>query len=214
MVDFGRLTTLLFGALALSIWSAAPAMAAQRGFDAAVLAEINYARTHPAEYAESLREFRGSGGRDRQDDNDDDRYAPASYEGYSAIDDAVRFLQLQRPLAPLAGNDGLRRSASGYAEEQGETGNIGHTGYDGSNLSDRVHRNGVWSGYAAEAISYGQESAAAVVRQLIIDDGVASRGHRKTLFDPGLKVAGVGCGPHRTYGYMCVIDFAGALVVR
>jgi hypothetical protein len=192
----------------------APALAAERGLDASVLAEINYARTHPAQYAESLREYRGSGGQDRQDDGDDDRYAPAGNGGYAAIDEAIRFLQRQAPLPPLSGNDGLHRSASDYAEEQGQGGYTGHVGADGSSLSDRVHRNGVWSGYAAEAISYGEQSAAAVVRQLIIDDGVASRGHRKTLFDPGLKVAGVGCGPHRAYGYMCVIDFAGALVER
>ena len=213
MIDFGRISGLLAVGLALIALLPAPARAAQRSFDAAVLAEINYARTHPAQYAEALREYRGSGGQDREQ-GDDDRYAPVGYEGYGAIDEAIRFLQRQKPLEPLGGNDGLHRSASGYAEAQGEYGYTGHVGYDGSSLSDRIHREGVWSGFAAEAISYGQESAAAVVRQLIIDDGVASRGHRKTLFDPGLKVAGVGCGPHRTYGYMCVIDFAGALVER
>ena len=60
----------------------------------------------------------------------------------------------------------------------------------------------------AEVISYGQEDAAAVVRQLIIDDGVADRSHRHDIFSPTLTAAGAGCGPHRMYGTMCVIDLA------
>jgi hypothetical protein len=44
---------------------------------------------------------------------------------------------------------------------------------------------------------------------LIIDSGVASRGHRRNIFHPDLAVVGVACGPHRDYGAMCVMDFAG-----
>jgi hypothetical protein len=53
-----------------------------------------------------------------------------------------------------------------------------------------------------------------VVRQLILDDGVVNRGHRLTIFDPNLQIAGAGCGPHAVYRYMCVIDFAGAPIGR
>jgi len=48
-----------------------------------------------------------------------------------------------------------------------------------------------------------------VVRELIIDSGVPSRGHRRNIFYPPLDAAGVACGPHRQYANMCVMDFAG-----
>ena len=47
-----------------------------------------------------------------------------------------------------------------------------------------------------------------VIRQLIIDDGVADRGHRIVMFADHLRYAGVACGPHPEFGTMCVIDMA------
>ena len=44
--------------------------------------------------------------------------------------------------------------------------------------------------------------------QLIIDDGVPDRGHRRILFSPAYTQVGVGCGPHPEWRRMCVLDFA------
>ena len=49
-------------------------------------------------------------------------------------------------------------------------------------------------------------SAAEVVRQLIVDDDVPGRGHRKALFAAEMRYAGIACGPHRTYRVMWVAD--------
>jgi len=44
------------------------------------------------------------------------------------------------------------------------------------------------------------------MRQLIVDDGVADRGHREIVYSAELRFAGAACGPHPVYGTMCVID--------
>jgi len=182
---------------------AAPTRAAAPGLESQVLAEVNYARTRPAEYARILRNYR-----DHPDEGE------TSIEGPAALDEAIDFLERQAPLPPLKSDVKLSRSASGYAHDQGPDGLTGHVSSDGATLSDRIHRQQVWSMSAAEAISYGYENPRDVVRQLIVDDGVAGRGHRKVLFDAMLRFAGVGCGPHRVYGAMCVIDFSGPMIAR
>jgi len=182
---------------------AGPVHAASPDLGAAVLAELNYARTHPAEYARILRDYR-----DHPDEG------VTTIEGPGALDEAIDFMERQAPLAPLKADVKLARSAGGYAQDQGPYGLTGHVSSDGATLSDRIHRQQVWSMFAAEAISYGYENPRDVVRQLIVDDGVADRGHRKILFDRTLRFAGVGCGPHRVYGAMCVIDFSGEMIAR
>jgi len=63
-------------------------------------------------------------------------------------------------------------------------------------------------GYAGENISYGQDTALEVIIQLIVDDGVPSRGHRTNLFNPNFKVCGTFTGPHKVYDTMTVQNFA------
>jgi uncharacterized protein YkwD len=162
--------------------------------DDAVLDEMNYARARPAEYARELRrELRGS----------DD---PA------AVEEAIDFLERQSPLPPLKGDRRVAAAAYQHAASQGPRGDVGH-GVAGA-LGQRLRGQGVWAGLSAENISYGQDDPRDVVRQLIVDSGVPGRGHRRNIYATGYQLAGVACGPHRAYGYMCVIDFAGALAPR
>ena len=62
--------------------------------------------------------------------------------------------------------------------------------------------------YVAEVITYGSRTAADVVRQLVVDDGVPDRGHRTILFDPEFRFAGVACAPHPEYREACVVALA------
>ncbi len=75
-------------------------------------------------------------------------------------------------------------------------------------MSDRVSRYGKWSGKIGENISDGRSDAREVVVQLIVDDGIPSRGRRKNFFSPDFRVVGVACGPHSEYRAMCVTTFA------
>lgn len=186
----------LAAAFLLAAGFAGPALAG--GLDSAVLAEVNWARAHPAEYAREL---------DEQPPQD------IAYNDPEALDDAVAFLMRQSPLPPLREDARLAAAAESHAVAQGPSGEVGHHATAGG-LGERLARQGVHAGLAAEDISYGYESARDVVRQLIVDSGVPGRGHRANIFGRAYQAAGVGCGPHSTYGAMCVIDFAGAMIER
>ena len=60
----------------------------------------------------------------------------------------------------------------------------------------------------AENIAYGGYSARGVVIQLIVDDGVPGRQHRRNIFNPDYRFVGVACGTHTRLHDMCVMDFA------
>ena len=174
--------------------------------ESGVLAEVNYARTHPRDYARELRRYRDSfDGYIAHPDNDP--VGVQTHEGPSAVDEAIDFLEAQRPLPPLAASALLARGAGDLVSDQGPRGTIGHFTSGGRNPGQRVRqRNG--DIYVSEVISYGQPDPAGVVRQLIIDDGVRRRGHRVLLFSSMFGFAGVSCGGHEVYGSMCVVDLS------
>ncbi|WP_044120956.1 CAP domain-containing protein, partial [Staphylococcus aureus] len=114
-------------------------------------------------------------------------------EGTRAVDEAIRFLERQPPLAPIEPAPLLARAARDHVREQGPSGRTGHVSADGANPRARVQRRG-GGDYVAEVITYGPPSAVEVVRQLIVDDAVPGRGHRRTLFAAEMRHAGIACG--------------------
>jgi uncharacterized protein YkwD len=86
-------------------------------------------------------------------------------------------------------------------------------GSDGARLSERLNRLGTWHGTIAENIGTLEEDPRQVVIQLLVDDGVPSRGHRHNLFNPDLHQAGVGTASHRDYRVVTVIDYADGFVL-
>ncbi len=173
-----------------------------------VLAEINLARSNPRLYAGFLREFRREyhGKSYRLPGS---RALVQTKEGTRAVDEAIRFLDRQRTLPPLAWSTGLAAAAADLVEEEGQSGAVGHFGKPGSGPRQRIERHGKWQGTIGEAISYGPVEARLVVMELLIDDGVPDRGHRKNIFNRAFSLAGVACGPHPAFEGMCAIDFAG-----
>jgi uncharacterized protein YkwD len=180
----------------------------EKGLARQTLVEINLARKNPPLYANYLREFR------RQ-------FRGSSYilpgtetlvstgEGVKGVDEAIRFLLRQKPLPPLAWSAGLAAAAAELAEEEGESGAVGHLGRTSGGPKVRIERHGKWQGSIGENIFYGPADSRQVVMNLIIDDGVPDRGHRKNIFSRAFARAGAACGPHPGFGTVCVIDFAG-----
>lgn len=193
-------------ALLLGTIVALPASAQMRGDPShAIVSEINRARADPTGYADELRAYRMQfegrivtlPGRDQQ---------LMTSEGVSAVDEAIRFLDRQAPLPPLLPSAIFRQAAADHVRDQGGRGATGHAGSDGLTPGMRVKRRGGHI-YVAESITYGPERADDVVRQLIIDDAVPKRGHRKMLFDTRWRHAGAACGGHQAYRQMCAIEF-------
>jgi uncharacterized protein YkwD len=171
----------------------------------AVVAEINRLRADPPGYAAELRAYRQLfRGRLVADGNPG---GTLTREGVKAVDDAIRALESQPPLPPLQYGRVLAAAAQDHADDQGPRGLVGHQSASGASPSQRVLARG-GGPYISETISYGSTSTRAVVRQLVVDDGVADRGHRKALLAPEFRYAGAGCGPHAGYGAMCVVDLA------
>jgi uncharacterized protein YkwD len=197
-----RLSLPLLAVSALAV----PHAASAQSRDADVLDEINYARTHPQDYADELRQYRDMfEGRTAYLPGEAD--GRTTREGVRAVDDAIAFLDRQQPLSPLDPADLLAQAAADQADDQGHSGRIGHVGSGGRTIGQRLQRRGGGI-YVSETISYGFSDPRDVTRQLVVDDGVATRGHRAILFASWLRYAGVGCGQHPVYTYMCVIDFS------
>lgn len=172
-----------------------------------IVAEINRARGDPLGYAAGLVGYRGyfSGKIVRYPGGLPHGLRTA--EGVAAVDEAITVLRRQRALAPVAPASLLARAARDHVEEQGPRGVTGHASANGDRVRQRLVKRG-GGDYVAEVITYGPPSAVEVVRQLIVDDAVPARGHRRTLYDPQWTHAGAACGPHKRYSVMCVVTFA------
>lgn len=128
-------------------------------------------------------------------------------EGRPAVQEAIEFLRQQQPVGPLGTSSNIARAAKSHAHDQ-RGGQVGHVSSDGSSFLQRLSRFGIENAGIGENIAYGPSDAQDVVMKLIIDDGVANRGHRTNIFSPDWTVAGAGCGTHATYRTVCVIDYA------
>jgi len=125
-------------------------------------------------------------------------------EGVRPLDEAIAALRsMHADLGRVALATGLSRAAADHVIETGRRGLISHGDFE-----KRIERYGTWSGEIGEDITYGPREAREVIINLLIDDGVADRGHRRSLLDPRWRYVGIACGFHARYGTICVMDFA------
>ncbi len=178
----------------------------------AVLQEMNRARTTPRAYARELEKLIPYFAGDLL--KLPGKVPVRTVEGLTAVKEAIDFLKKVNPVGALIYSEGLSRAARDHVKDQGKSGETGHIGSDGSEPYQRMERYGNWLAVSGENIAYGDDSAKMIIIQLLIDDGVPSRGHRKNIFNPNYRVAGAAIGPHPLYGNMCVITYAGGFVEK
>jgi uncharacterized protein YkwD len=172
-----------------------------------ILDEINQARAHPDLYASYLEKLKPL-------------FAGKLYkktletqEGWAAVEDAIAYLHTLKPQGPFSMSPGLYKAAAAHISDQGKSGATGHkTTGSGLLIEDRVKPFGTWQGGIGENLSYGTDSARERVLTWLIDDGFATRGHRKRVMSADYRVAGVSCGKHPQYEIMCCLTLAGSFM--
>jgi len=176
-----------------------------------VLDELNLARTNPKRYAKFLSEMRPYFNGNRLERPEE--VILVTHEGVGAVDEAISFLRSTKAVSALKSSKGMSLAAKTHVKDQ-QDGSTGHKGSDGSQPWDRMNRYGTWQDKVAENISYGGNTGRGVVIQLIVDDGVPSRGHRVNMFHPAYRFVGVGCGKHARYNDTCTMDFAAGYIEK
>jgi uncharacterized protein YkwD len=173
-----------------------------------VLDEMNLARADPQKYAGFVEEYKKfyNGSRLTLPGR---KKSTVTSEGIPAVDEAINFLRNQKMLPPLVVAKGLCSAAKDHANDLASKGMSGHLGSDGSLPNARVDRYGNWEGAIGETIVYDLNPARQIVIALIIDDGTPNRGHRRNIFDPNYKVAGVSIVESPANGARCVVDYVG-----
>jgi len=178
----------------------------------AIVDELNLLRSNPSGYADILEA--------RLPYYNGNRYmepgkAPVrAIEGRRPVEETIAILRSLQPLPALQLADDMSRAAQDHANDQERTGAAGHISSNGWDFVERTAPYGELIYPAGEAISYGPATAREIIVALVVDDGVADRGHRHSLLDPDYRVAGIGYAPHTRYRITCVIDLAAGYAGR
>ena len=176
-----------------------------------IVQEMNVARTKPQEYASFLKsrlQFYDESKKLRLPGHE---IILQTQEGKKAVEECIAELEKASAVPAISTTlpAGMNSAAMDHVADTGPKNMTGHKGSDGSMCGERLNRHGTFLKCCGENISYGASSAKDIVAQLMVDDGVPSRGHRKNILKADFKVAGAAVGPHQRYGKMCVIVYAG-----
>ena len=123
-------------------------------------------------------------------------------EGFSAFEEAAKFLKEKKPIPELAPSKGLGKIAADFSSE------ISHCDPEkigDIDLNSIIKKYGSYSGNFTSAIDFGSSTPETVVINLFVSDGDPSRGNREFLIEDNLLKIGIASGKHDTYGYLTII---------
>lgn len=181
------------------------------GIEKDVVLEMNKVRSDPKKYAElyirpKLNYFNG------KNFSEPGKITLVTQEGKKAVDDCIAALSKMKSVPLLTPELGLSLGAKDHVTDQSKTGQTGHTGSDKSTPFTRITRYGQGYTTAGENLAYGETTGRGIVTQLLIDDGVPSRGHRTNIMNKGFLQTGVAFGTHPQFRTMCAITYAAGYV--
>ena len=90
-----------------------------------------------------------------------------TFEGINAVEEAIRFLSMQKPVPKLIYNEHLSKAARDHALDMAENNLLGHEGSNGSILSDRIEKYIEWDDSCAESIDLGFKTADNIILNVI-----------------------------------------------
>jgi hypothetical protein len=132
-------------------------------------------------------------------------------EGKPAVDELITALKKQKPVQQLKWNDNLMKAARDWAQTQGPSGGTGHVSADGkSTPSSRVKKYMKWERTMGENIMYGGSNPLGTLSAFLIDDGVASRGHRTNIFKSAFAQTGAYTGKWGSSSWETVVVYSGS----
>lgn len=171
-----------------------------------VFAELNLLRRNPKGYVKFVEDylktfdgkyFRTSAG-----------VALESFEGKKPVEEVIEILKQTEPLSEFKLADGLIKAASDHSQYLVKNNKTGHLGTNGNLPQDRVAIYGTASNGVNENITYGVVTAREIVLTMLVDDGTASRNHRKNILNPNMKYVGLATGENKAAGLHCILDLA------
>jgi uncharacterized protein YkwD len=110
----------------------------------------------------------------------------------------VKMLNSTKAMGPLQPDEKCYNSAQCHAYTSGTKGYTGHDRQTDSCLDKRS--------FNGECCDYGHDKAIQILMSLLVDEGVASLGHRSICFS-SYKVMAVSIEPHSIWGQNAVLDF-------
>ncbi len=132
-------------------------------------------------------------------------------EGKDAFTEAIEFLKNQAPVSELTEDANLSKACNDHCSDIGPKGIVSHDSSDGKNVSDRIEVYTEWDAACGENLDFGSKNAVDIMVNLIVDDGVEKRSHRRHIFNDKFCFVGVAIGDHKEYEVVCVIDYVGGV---
>ena len=176
-------------------------------FGLQILNEINYAREHPDEFIEKLKELK-----ETIDDPKDNCIfidnVPFIYNNLSgSINDAIKFLEKQNELPKLIYNKTITEACNYLLDEL-----VSHDGLDDENaneysLENRLNKFGRPFGENYELIDYGMFDPEFIVINFILGDGDKNKFERNIIFNPKVKYIGIASGILSSEKICTIINF-------
>ena len=140
--------------------------------------------------------------------NQDLKAKMATHEGVSAVNEALDFVYKQQPIGAVKRNRALdlaARQMQSYLETTGKV----SAEQEKMKMGQRVKMFVKEGGLYAENISFGVVNPINIINQFMVSDGITHRIHRTNLLNPRFTHVGVAMGPHKDYGFVCVLQFYG-----